>query len=228
MPTPPEYYWHYSPDAGVDTRKLPFSEEDGIMVQGGWKGIFPTGTKVGISPYYYDIKNYIAFDLINFVSYNIDRAKIYGFEVAVDQKLGTYFSLFANYSFQKSKTQGDPFVANFVAPVDRDFDQIPGLPEQKFNTGIQYKGSRNEKLTLYVSGVSSQQVIYNNNRLYDTNLRVRTQKAYVTADIEASYPVIKQLELTGFVRNILNADYQERFGYPAAGTNFGLGVKASF
>ncbi len=228
MPTPPEYYWHYSPDAGVYTGSLPFSEEDGIMVQGGWKGIFPTGTKVEFSPYYYDIKNYIAFDLINFVSYNIDRARIYGFELAVDQKLGTYFTLFANYSLQRSSTKGDPFVANFVAPVDRGFDEIPGLPEQKFNAGLQYKGSRNEKVALYVSGVSSQQVIYNNNRLYDTNLRVRTQRAYVTADIEASYPVIKHLELTGFVRNIFDADYQERFGYPAAGTNFGLGAKVSF
>jgi len=50
------------------------------MVQGGWKAELPTKTSIEISPYYYKINNFIYFDLINFVSYNIDRATIYGIE----------------------------------------------------------------------------------------------------------------------------------------------------
>ncbi len=108
MPTPPEHYWHYSPDAGVVTSHLPFDEEDGIMIQGGWEAEFPTKTRVEISPYYYRIDDYIQFDLINFVSYNIDKAKLYGIEMEVAQQLGKGFSVFANYTYQKSKTEGDP------------------------------------------------------------------------------------------------------------------------
>ena len=228
VPTLPEYYWHYSPDAGVYTGNLPFKKEDGLIIQVGWKQIFPTQTKIEVSPYYYDIKNYIQFDLINFVSYNINRARIYGCEFGISQQLSDSFSLFANYTFQKSKTDGDPFVARFVNPADRDFNEIPGLPEHKVNVGLQYKGPRREKITLYMTAVSDQKVIYNNNILYDDNLFVRTQKGWATFDIEASYPVAKKIDLTGYVYNILNAQYQERFGYQAAGTNFGIGIKAAF
>lgn len=227
VPTLPEYYWHYSPDAGVYTGNLPFTKEDGIMVQGGWKAVFPTGTKLEISPYYYRIKDYIAFDLINFVSYNIDLATIYGVEVAVNQQLSTAFSLFGNFTYQKSKTKGDPFVANFVAPQDRNFDQIPALPEFKVNGGIQYKGPKKEMIAIYGSYISSQKVIYNNNTLNPPFLRIRTQDPYVVVDIEASYPLFKNFEITGYLYNLLNENYQERFGYPAVGINFGIGIRAS-
>lgn len=228
MPTPPEHYWHYSPDAGVDTSQLPFDEEDGIMIQGGWKAEFPTKTRVEISPYYYRIDDYIQFDLINFISYNIDKAKLYGIEIEVAQQLGKGFSAFANYTFQKSETEGDPFVSNFVAPEDRDFDEIPGLPKHKINAGIQYKGSKKEKITVYAKYVSSQNVIYNNNTLGNTELRVRKQDSFVTADIEASYPVMKNIDITGYVHNLFDEDYQERFGFPAAERNFGIGLKVIF
>lgn len=228
MPTPPEHYWHYSPDAGVNTSKLSFKEEDGILVQGGWKNEFPSKTKIEISPYYYYIKNYIQFDLINFVSYNIDKVKIYGIEVEVAQQLGRGFSAFTNYTLQKSKTDGDRFISNFVASQDRDFKEIPGLPMHKINAGIQYKGTKKEKITIYAKYVSNQKVIYNDNTLENTELRVRTQDSYITADIEASYPVMKNTEITGYIHNIFDEDYQERFGFPAAERNFGIGIKLIF
>ncbi len=228
MPTPPEHYWHYSPDAGVVTSELPFDEEDGIMLQGGWKAEFPTKTRVEISPYYYCIDDYIQFDLINFVSYNIDKAKLYGIEIEVAQQMGKGFSAFANYTYQKSDTKGDPFVSNFVAQGDRDFDEIPGLPKHKINAGIQYKGSKKEKVSVYAKYVSSQKVIYNNNTLGNTELRVREQDSFVTADIEASYPIMKNINITGYVHNLFDEDYQERFGFPAAERNFGIGLKMIF
>lgn len=228
MPTPPEHYWHYSPDAGVDTRDLPFKKEDGFMIQGGWKAEFPTKTYVEISPYYYRIKNFIYFDLINFVSYNIGRATLYGIEAEISQQIGWGLSAFANYTFQKSRTKDDPFVENFVSPEDRDFKEIPSLPKHKINLGLQYKGSKGEKVTLYGRYVSSQKVIYNNNTLYNTDLRVRTQKSYFTADLEATYPVTKNFYILGYLHNIFDKDYQERFGYPAAGRNWGLGIRGIF
>ncbi len=228
MPTPPEHYWHYSPDAGVNTSNLPFKKEDGIMIQGGLKSEFPSKTRVEVSPYYYIIEDYIQFDLINFVSYNISKAIIYGVELEIAQQLGKGFSAFINYTYQRSKTEGDPFVNNFVYSEDRDFDEIPGLPEHKINMGFQYKGKNKEKFTIYAKYVSDQSVIYNNNTLYNTELRVRKQDSFITADIEASYPITKNLEVTGYIHNIFDKDYQERFGFTAAGRNFGIGMKAVF
>lgn len=228
MPTPPEHYWHYSPDAGVDTSKLPFKKEDGLMLQAGWKRTLPSKTKIEISPYYYIINDYIHFDLINFVSYNIERASIYGIEMEVSEQLGKGFSAFVNYTYQKSKTKEDPFVSDFVASQDRGFDKIPSLPEHKINAGLQYKGLKNERIALYTSYVSNQKVIYNNNVLGNTNLRVRDQKSYITFDIEGAYPIIKNIELIAFGKNLFNESYQERFGFPAAERYFGVGIKAVF
>ena len=228
MPTPPEHYWHYSPDAGVYTGDLPFHKEDGLMIQAGWKAEFPTKTFLEISPYFYSIKNFIYFDLINFVSYNIERATLYGFEMEISQQLSKGFSAFANYSFQKTKTKGDPFVENFVAQEDRDFNEIPSLPKHKINLGVQYKGTKGEKFTLYGRYISSQKVIYNNNKLFNTNLRVRTQKSYFTADLEATYPITKNIYVLGYLHNIFDKKYEERFGYPAAGRNWGIGLRGVF
>lgn len=228
MPTPPEHYWHYSPDAGVDTSKLPFKKEDGLMLQGGLKIDFQTKTRVEAGIFYYDIKDYINFDLINFVSYNIDKAKIYGLELELAQQLGKGFSVFSNYTLQQSKTKGDTLVSNFVALEDRGFSKIPGMPTHKINIGLQYKGAKKEKITLYGRYISKQDVIYNNNLLYNTDLRILTQSSFITADIEASYPIRKKIDITAYCRNIFNKSYQERYGYPSAERNIGIGIRAIF
>ncbi len=235
LATPPEYYWHYTQDNepySTFFRNTPLKKEDGVLLQGGVKYNWGGKTSVEVSPYCYIVNDFIHFDLINFVAYNIDRAVIYGVELGASQKLPWGFTVFGNYTFQKSKTSGDPFVGQFVAPQDRGFNEIPGLPAHKVNLGIQYKGKYKEKIALYMTCVSNQRVIYNNNTLYNTDLRVRGQAPYVTFDLEGSVPVpIKgreHLELYAFLHNLTDANYQERFGYPAAPFAAGGGIKVRY
>jgi len=229
MPAAPEYYWHYDPDdAGVDTSGLPFESEDGLLLQGGWKALLPAGFNVEISPYFYAVRHYIQFDLINFVSYNIDKAGLYGIEFEVSRSFGKGWSAFANYTFQKSRTEGDPFIGLFVNAADRGFDELPGLPAHKANFGLQYRTRKGLSAALFLQAVSSQKVVYNDNILYNTDLRLRTQDGYLRADLEGRIPVTGFLEAAVFVRNVLGAQYQERFGFPAAGRNFGLSLKSKF
>jgi outer membrane receptor protein involved in Fe transport len=229
MPTPPEHYWHYDPDdAGVDTSQLPFQEEDGMMLQAGWRALLPGNTKIEISPYYYDIRNYIQFDLINFVAYNIDSARIYGIELELTHHFRNGWSAFANYTFQRSRSRGDPFIELFVHPEDKDFDEVPGLPAHRANFGVQYKAPSTASVALYLQTVSGQKVIYNNNRLWNDVLRVRTQDAYVKVDLEGRYPLAGFVEVGLFARNILDQRYQERYGFPAAGRHMGISLKALF
>ncbi len=228
MPSAPEHYWHYSTDAGVYTGTIPFHGEDGIMAQAGWRGTLPTGTRVEISPYYYDIKRYIQFDLINYVAYNIGQGRIYGFEAEVIQPFGEGWSSFANYTFQRSRTSGDTFQSLFVAATARGFDEIPGLPRHMANIGLRYRTRRNASLAVFAQAVSKQKVVYNDNTLYNTDLWVRTQRGYVRLDFEGRLPLFRRLEAALFVRNILDADYQERYGFPAAGRTVGLSFTSSF
>lgn len=232
MPAPPEHYWHYDADgAGVNTSMLPFTKEDGFMLQAGWKASLTESTKIDLSPYYYRIDDYIQFDLINFVSYNIEQAELYGLEFQISQMLSHGFSAFANYSFQKSRTEGDPFVENFVVPGDRDFDEIPGLPEHKANLGLQYKAPGGAEIAVFLQMVSDQEVIYSRNRLNfsaDPVLQVYEQDRYMTVDIEGLYPVGENMEIGVFARNLMDEDYDERFGFPAADRTIGVTLRAGF
>lgn len=228
-PTAPEHYWHYDPDdAGVNTSGLPFHQEDGVMVQAGWRTLLPTGTQIEISPYFYKIRNYIQFDLINFVSYNIDDAQLYGIEMEIVQQWGRGWSSFLNYGYQRSRTEGDMFIALFVDPRDADFDEIPGLPAHRANFGVRYRMRNNASLGLFVQAVSEQTVVYNNNTLYNTQMRIRTQPAYARLDLELRYPLFSHLELNAFVRNLFDAEYQERYGFTVAGRTAGLSLKTGF
>jgi outer membrane receptor protein involved in Fe transport len=225
MPAAPEYYWHYDyDDAGVDTSSLPFHAEDGLLLQTGWRADLE-GARIELSPYYYDIRHYIQFDLINFVSYNIDRAVLYGAEFEVSRSLSGGWSVFANYTFQASRTEGDLLVGLFLDPADQGFHELPGIPAHKANVGLQYRTDKGASAAVFVQAVSDQKVIYNNNILYNTDLRIRTQKSYVRVDLEGRFPLARFLDASVFVRNIFNVRYQERFGFPAAGRNFGISLK---
>lgn len=229
MPTAPEHYWHFDPDdAGVNTSGLPFHNEDGVMLQAGWRAHLPTDTRIEIAPYFYKIRHYIQFDLINFVSYNIDDAELYGIEMEVVQQWGRGWSSFVNYTYERSRTEGDTFIPLFVDPRDADFDEIPGLPAHKANFGLRYRMRNNASVGLFVQAVSEQRVIYNDNTLYNTQMRVRTQSGYVRLDLELRYPLFPYLEVNAFVRNLFDASYQERFGFPVAGRTIGLSLKTGF
>jgi iron complex outermembrane receptor protein len=229
MPTAPEHYWHYDPDdAGVDTSGLPFTNEDGLMVQAGAKFVLGAATSLELSPYYYSIRHYIQFDLINFVSYNIGDVRIAGVEAELVRRFGRRWSAFVNYSYTGSRTQGDTFLPLFVDPQDAGFNEVPGIPAHRANLGVRYRLPRNASLGLFAQAVSSQRVIYNNNTLYNTAMRVRTQPGYVRIDAELRYPIRAFLEVNAFVRNVLDEVYQERFGFPVAGRTIGLSLKSRF
>jgi len=229
MPTAPEHYWHFDPDdTGVDTSALPFANEDGLMVQAGGRFSLSPRTSLEISPFYYGVRDYIQFDLINFVSYNIEDARIYGVEAEIVQRFGERWSAFLNYSLTGSRTRGDTFLPLFVDPQDAGFDEVPGLPAHRANAGVRYRLPRNASLGLFAQAVSAQKVIYNNNTLYNTLMRVRTQPGFVRFDLEFRYPLRAYFEVSAFVRNLFDVHYQERFGFPVGGRTAGLSLKSKF
>ncbi|MGB4704939.1 MAG: TonB-dependent receptor [Candidatus Saccharicenans sp.] len=229
FPTPPEHYWHYdADDAGVNTSNLPFKAEDGLMVQGGWKYELEARTRLEVAAFYYRIKNFIQFDLINFVSYNIELARLAGAEVEIARQLNQNFSTFANLTLFASRTSGDQLIEFFVRPEDRDFNRLPGVPVWKGNLGLRWKNNQGARIAAFVQAAGSQKVIYNQNLLWNDELQVVKQKGYARVDLEASYPLPRfKAMLSGFIHNIFNARYQERFGFPAAGRSAGLSLKFS-
>lgn len=230
MPVSPEHYWHYDhDDAGVNTSGLPFEEEDGFMLQGGYKSSFGDNTWLEVSAYYYDIDNYIQFDLINFVAYNIDKARIRGLEAELSHKFNHCVSAFINVTLQTNETEGDLFSENFVKLAEGEkHDFIPSMPEYSLNTGIMFKPSSRINLSLFAKAVSSQDVIYCANRLWNPQMEIRELDGYLVFDVEAKFWLSEKTSLNAFVRNASDEHYQERFGYPAAQRTTGLSLTTVF
>jgi hypothetical protein len=105
------------------------------------------------------------------VSYNIGDARLYGIEMEIVQPWGRGWSTFLNYTFQRSRTEGDMFLELFVDPRDAGFDEIPGLPAHRVNLGVRYRMRNNASLGLFAQVCSEQKVIYNDNTLYNTQMR---------------------------------------------------------
>ena len=134
----------------------------------------------------------------------------------------------ANYSLGGSRTRGDTFLPLFVDPADAGFDEVPGLPAHRANAGLRYRLPKGIGIGLFAQAVSRQKVVYNNNTLYNTAMRVRTQPGYVRFDLEVRVPLLAKVEADAFCRNLFDADYQERFGFPVAGRTVGLSLKTRF
>ncbi len=98
-----------------------------MLIQAGWRAIPAKATQIEFAPYAYFISRYIQFDLINFVAYNIDRAKIYGAEFELSQDFGGgLVGLRQLHLSEEPDRGGDPFVALFVDLQDRGLRPDPG------------------------------------------------------------------------------------------------------
>ena len=214
---------------GVDTSGLPFREEDGLLLQAGWRAALPTGTSVEVSPYYYRISHYIQFDLINFVAYNIDRAELAGLEARGQPGISAGgWTAFANYSYQKSRPRAIRSSAVRRPGRPGISPRSPTCPPTK-PMSVSSSGRETGPPPPYsLRRVSSQKVVYNNNILYNTDLRVRTQRGLCPARLRGPLSFRQKIDRRLFLRNIFNASYQERFGFPAAGRNVGLSLSAAF
>ena len=48
---------------------------------------------------------------------------------------------------------------------------------------------------------------------------------YVTVDIDLKFPLGRHAEISGYVENLLDEEYEEQFGYPMPGLVFGAALK---
>ena len=178
-------------------------------------------------PYYYDIRNYIHFDLINYVAYNIGRGKIYGFEAEAVQPLGKHGP---HSRTTRSNGAGRPGTSSRAC-------------SWPLRTGAS-KRSRAFPGTRRTSGSDSGRPgtrawpcsprSYPNRRSSTTTIRFTTRPprpepgGLIKMDVEGRLRIFRRLEAALFVRNVLDADYQERYGFPAAGRTVGLSFTSSF
>ena len=174
----------------------------------GWKHKFGTKAEFDLTHFRTEVR-----DRITMVRYgrdrvleNVNKTHIRGLELSYRQTFSPKLSGFANYTWinAKDESTGMTTIAS-------------GLPTQMFNLGVTY---REGKLRSTLLGRAMRARLDSSGD--------PTSAGYFAADLDLRYEPQTDLGIFLRVNNLFDTDYQYRWGSPADGTNFLLGVDMTF
>ncbi|WP_315443367.1 TonB-dependent receptor domain-containing protein [uncultured Selenomonas sp.] len=174
----------------------------------GWKHKFGTKAEFDLTHFRTEVR-----DRITMVRYgrdrvleNVDKTHIRGLELSYRQTFSPKLFGFANYTWinAKDESAGMTTIAS-------------GLPTQIFNLGVTY---REGKLRSTLLGRAMRARLDSSGE--------PTSAGYFAADLDLRYEPQADLGIFLRVNNLFDTDYQYRWGNPADGTNFLLGVDMTF
>ncbi|CQR70186.1 Vitamin B12 transporter BtuB precursor [Sporomusa ovata DSM 2662] len=227
VPTLPEFYW-WSEGYMKNYPDIKLKAEDGRFYEIGLKKKVSNKTNYRISGYYSEIGDYIynnfksAGSTNQYMIYNIDKAKIWGFEADGEHKLRDNLSVFANYTYQKTKKQGDRYDTLHLS------DELDYHPRDKVNVGFRYTTANNTQIAISARYVGEQKSIYRYTKNGSVANKLVSLPDYTTVNASASRMLNKNTEISLFIDNIFNKGYSETFGYPMEGRTYGISCKYQF
>ncbi len=228
FPTIPEHYWWNAGFQPPDRGSLVPEEADQWELEVGHE--FSSGTSLAARGYYYDVKDYIR-TIFGYrpsrVVYNIDTVEFTGLELELSQPLPHNFRVWANYTLQDTKKQGDTLDASSELT-----DELVELPENRVNVGVGYEkpdGLRAELTARYVDSRSA----FRGNLSTTGQARLEGMGAFVDLEFAMSYPFYRGPHLTEArweltLDNLLDDHYEEEYGYPMPGLTAITGVTMQF
>ena len=146
--------------------------------------------------------------------YNID-VQMYGLELELTKRLADRLSGYINYGWQDWDAEKfpleEPEYTNYL---------MQNLPDHKVTLGINYKLWENGMVTLNARYVGDR-----------TNMSKETIEDFITVNVGAEH-ILKlkgsSLTLKGYVNNVTDEEYEQRYGYPMPGTHCGISASCSF
>ena len=149
---------------------------------------------------------------------------ISGIELEGEYSFSEQLSVFANYTWQATKKDGDIL-------DESDTDKLVELPDEKANVGVRYRGLNGLKADLALRYVGKRGTVVGDLTTPGAS-SIENMGGFVTMDANVSYPVWDREGFDGTIRfgveNIFNRDYEEVYGFPMPGTAFTLGIDMIF
>lgn len=212
VPSMAEFFW-WSQRYGVPGNpggSKDLKAETGYSYELGVKKRLDRNTTYQITAYYNDLDNYIQFQhMYPFWCYNIAQAKIWGQELEFEHKVNDNVSVFVNYTHEKTEKAG------VDSAESRDMrGALDYRPEHKGNVGLRYTLKNGAQAAVSIHFVGEQKALYSG--------QVRTLPGYSTTNISYTHPLDADKEVSFYVDNVFNKDYQEQFGYPMQGRTIGF------
>lgn len=151
-----------------------------------------------------------------------------GVEGALNFDLGNGWSISGNATYIPTAKYNS---TKIVGGIDRKGNRLPYAPELTGNLALSYQMA-GLKTSLGIAHVSTQFVDPENTRAESADGRRGEIPAYATLALNAHYRVIRQLSMSGSVRNLLDKKYIASRNpdgiFPGAERNFELGMSYKF
>jgi outer membrane receptor protein involved in Fe transport len=141
-------------------------------------------------------------------AYQIPTMKFYGAEFEFNWKPSEKLTLFGNYSYLKNEYDRNPSLP---------YAMILELPPRN-------KGKLSVRYDLPLKTRFASDIKFVGERMSEGGF---TLDRYALADISFERDLANRLTAGFFVNNLFSADYQQVYGYPAAGTSFGFRIQMS-
>jgi vitamin B12 transporter len=200
--------------------------EVGLNLEAGWQYLSPSGKgSVRTTGFYRNVKDVIAFflDPATFRSFyiNQDRQKDYGFELDGRLNLNEKVQLKALYSFVDGR------ITTKQNSKDTSFFNLLRRPRHNLNFTI---GSQ---ITAALFVNANLNVVGNRNDVYFHPVTFRRNdlvlQPYTLVNVYAEYAVYRnKVKLFADVRNLLNKQYNDIYGYSTAGFNAYGGIRVQW
>ena len=248
FPDNPAFYWYYGGyrpevDPASDIVRKDLTYEDALQYETGAEYTGFPGWSVSVNYYHYDVDNYLQW-IFGYapsrVVYNIDNVAFDGLETDVQGRVAENVYVFANFTWQKTKKEGDVLDGSNTLT-----DELSELPELKFNCGLKYERSDGALAKLTLRWVDDRDVPFigdpgapyagesaPDGAAIGKDVILINMDSFVTVDLLFKYPVL-QLEgmkgvITAGVQNLFDEIYVEEFDFPSPGRVFHAGVELTF
>jgi outer membrane receptor protein involved in Fe transport len=213
------YWWAEGATNGDPVLKPEKNNAAELVYQHG----FGDSAFMRLSAYYYRVDDYIMFrfDPTWYGAYNIDQAELYG--ASLDGKADLTDWLRGNLcvTFQHSRKEGDIYDSAGLS------DEIDYLPDWKVAAGLEFKLPYQSVFDITLRYVGERQAIYAYSSGWPAQqyFKLMELDPYITVDVDLKFPLGRHAEISGYVENLLDEEYEEQFGYPMPGIVFGAALK---
>jgi len=221
-PGMPEVYWW---SAGITGGNPELKSENNRALELALRHRSGGGSLLGLSAYYYSVKDYIMFRTdLNSGSgravYNIDGVDVWGASADYRAMIKDGVKVYANATVQDSRKGSDLYDSQ------RLLGGLDYLPPFKSNVGAEVELPFSSALSANWRFVDKQKAVYSyKTGTYQYHLAVL--KAYNTVDLEYKATYKKVMQFSVYCDNVFGERYQEKYGYPMPGTTVGFTAKLS-
>jgi len=176
-----------------------------MQYSAGYYYEFEKKTSIDLSFYYYDISDLILYRDNGYI--NREAAKHYGAEIRLNSTRFDRHTLHFSYAYAYTEDSEGEALEYIPRNQFKIEDTISLTPKLDAYLGYQYMGNRSSPNT----------ATYNDEQM--------DLKAYHLLDAQFSYALSSSIKGRAGIKNILDENYEWRYGYPAEGRSYYLSLE---